>query len=75
MPTFVAGEMITILYVFYCKETAKCFSGLEKGRHPQVDEEVVLYFVSETLAKQLPFFMPSDCRQRQEKLPKSSELI
>lgn len=60
--------------VFSCKETAKCFTGLKKGRDPQVDK-AVQYFVSEALAKQLPFFMPSDCSQRQEKLPKSSELI
>lgn len=60
--------------IFSCKETAKCFTGLKKGRDPQVDE-AMLYFVNETLAKQLPFFTPSDGSQRQEKLPKSSELI
>lgn len=45
--------------IFSCKETAKCFTGLKKGRDPQVDE-AVLSFVSKALRKQLPFFMPSD---------------
>lgn len=45
--------------IFSCKETAKCFTGLKKGRDPQVDE-AVLSFVSKALTKQLPFFMPSD---------------
>lgn len=45
--------------MFSCKETAKCFPGLKKGRDPQVDEDV-LSFVSKALRKQLPFFMPSD---------------
>ncbi|EGW05071.1 hypothetical protein I79_013925 [Cricetulus griseus] len=50
MPTFAAGEMITS-QCFFAKKQQNAFTGLKKRRYPQVDEDM-LYFVSETFAKQ-----------------------
>lgn len=67
---FVIGRMTGISY-FLAKIVTKYLVRTEKERYPQI-KEFMLHFVTEIHGKELTV-TPTQCIQRQEKLPKPSE--